>query len=84
MTEEDWQKKSGWSQLRKDHELLYQFNRVNTPSAEAESFSRLRGLLLVATHWVWRGLLGIGYPGYLFREPNFKVLLQNKSEPARK
>jgi hypothetical protein len=44
---------------------------VNTPSAKAEGFSRLRGLPPIATPNVWRGLLGIGYPGYLFREPKF-------------
>ncbi len=49
---------------------------MNNPSAKAEGFSRLRGLMPVATPDVWRGLLGIGYPGYLFREPNFNGFLE--------
>ncbi len=57
---------------------------VITPSAKAEGFSRLRGRLLLATPNVWRRLLGIGYPGHLIRGPNVLVLLESKSQPARK
>ena len=42
--------------------------------------------MLVVALIVQRGLLGIGYPGYLFREPNLiRVFMvsRNLSKPAR-